>query len=59
MKTMKAIEKKAFKLFEDENLTIPGPNMIKTLKIFAIELYPESEKEIEALVNPSNSRPEL
>jgi len=59
MKTMKAIEKKSFKLFEDENLTIPGPNMIKTLKIFAIELYPESEKEIEALVNPSNGRPEF
>ena len=55
MKTIKAVQKKSFKLFEDENLTIPGPNMIETLKIFAIELYPESEEEINSLVNPANS----
>ena len=59
MKTIKAVQKKSFKLFESDNLTIPGPNMMETLKTFAIELYPESKKEIEALVNPSNSGPEL
>ena len=57
MKTVNAVQEKSFKLFEDKNLTIPGPNIEETLKFFAIELYPSYQKEIENLIDPAESRP--
>tara|TARA_Y100000814_G_scaffold43921_1_gene27460 strand:- start:895 stop:1872 length:978 start_codon:yes stop_codon:yes gene_type:complete len=55
LKNIKAIKNKKIKLFQNEELTIPGTNIKKTLIEFAIELYPEIEAEIKKLIKPARS----